>query len=110
MLYEYDDAGYLAKVTAGNGIVTTYEHNNDGRSLKVSVTAKGRPKATIFLAEFDDAGRIVKAVLPRLGAYTFAYDLAGQQVTSVLMTSPQGKKLRLDYDEDDGSYEAHTEK
>jgi YD repeat-containing protein len=107
--YEYDDAGYLAKVTAASGAVTTYERSSDGRSLLISVTRKGRPKTTIFSAEFDGEGRIVKATVPRQGDYTFAYDLDGQHVTSVVITSPQGKKLSVDYDEEDGSFEAHSE-
>ena len=109
VLYEYDDAGYLSKVTASDGIVTVYEYSDGGRFLKVSVIAKGRPKTTVFTAEIDNAARVIKAIVPGQGAYTFDYDLDGWQVTSVLMTSPQGKKLRIDY-EDYDSYEAHSER
>jgi YD repeat-containing protein len=107
--YEYDDAGYLSKVTTASGTVTSYDRSANGRSLTVSVTRKGQPKEAIFAAEFDSAGRVVKVTVPRQGNYTLDYDLDGSQVTSALITSPQGKKLRLDYDEDDGSFEAHSE-
>src|SRR5262249_18283279 len=105
----YDDAGYLSQVTAATGAATTYEHSSDGRSLTVSVASKGQPKTTIFTAKFDNAGRVVTATLPHQGSYTFAYDVAGNQITSALITTPEGKKLRVEY-YDDGSFEAHTEK
>lgn len=107
--YEYDDAGYLSKVTASNGAVTAYERTSDGRSLTVAVIVNGH-KSTIFAAEFDDYARITKATLPRRGAYSFSYDLDGRMVASALITSPQSKKLRINYDEEDGSFEARSEK
>jgi YD repeat-containing protein len=108
--YDYDDAGYLSKVTTANGVVTSYDRSSDGHSLAVSVSTSGRPQTTIFMARFDDNGRIVKATLPGHGDYTFAYDLDDRQVTSALITSPEGQKLRVDYYDSDGSFEAHSEK
>ncbi len=104
--YEYNDAGHLSKVTANDAVVTSYEYGNNGRSLNVSVTGNGHPKTTIFSAEFDDASRILKAMLPKQGAYTWQYEFSGNEVKSVLMTSPEGKKLRIEYDGD--SYVARS--
>lgn len=106
--YEYDDTGHLRKVTNDDGTATTYEYSNNGHSLNVFVAGHGHPPTTIFSAEFDDASRILKAILPDQGAYTWQYEFSGKEVKSVLMTSPDGEKLDIEYDDD--SYVAHSEK
>jgi len=100
VLYQYDDAGYLSKVTSDDGTVTTYEHGEGGHTLNISVASIHHSKTMIFTAEFDGEDRIVKATIPDEGIYTFQYETSGKQMISVLMTSPDRKKVRISYNED----------
>ncbi len=108
VLYQYDDAGYLSKVTANDGTVTTYEHGDGGHSLNISVASKHHPPTMIFAAEFDGENRIVKATLSDEEIYTFQYETLGKQMISVLMILPDQKKVRISYHGD--SCVAHSEK
>lgn len=106
--YEYDDAGYLSKVTTSDGFVTNYKYSSDRRSFNVSTADQSHSETSVFGAEFDDAHRISKAIMPDGGVYRFQYGLAGNEVNSALVIFPDGKKLRIRFH--GFSFVAHSEK
>ncbi len=105
--YEYDAANRVSRVTSPDGTATRYTYNFRGQKLTETVGGSAGGSAVGALAAggddpertteyvYDNAGQLVKAIMPDGSEIKFAYDEIGRVKTA---TDERNKTYTYEYD------------
>jgi len=97
--YEYNAAGYLAKVTYPDNTFEEYTYDDAGRML----TVQDRRGTLMVTNAYDEAGRVQQQTLADAGVFSFAYTTdADGRIVRTEVTDPRGSVRRLQFG--DGGY------
>jgi RHS repeat-associated protein/uncharacterized repeat protein (TIGR01451 family) len=86
VLYEYDAAGRIARKTAGNGMLSTYQYNPAGQVLNLTHSLANNAAISWFNYTYDSRGR--RTTMSTVdGNWTYTYDDLGQLIHAVFAST-----------------------